>query len=268
MGYVFISSSSKDKDFVARLSTDLAQVGIDVWRDVEYIAPGMSWEEGIKKALAEADAVLFVVSIHSVASAWAIIELELALANESARVIPLVIDDAELPVPLLSIVYVDMRRDYKDALQQLITALPDSVRQTGPIAKGGPQTKGYVFISYAEEDSDIVAELRDFMKDRGYAYWDYQESDRDYHSQMFLELEGVIQDAAATLSLLSPDWKKSQWAVKEYLFSEDVGTPVFLLMVREMGPTLVTAGIPYIDFTRSHEEGFAKLDRELKRKGL
>lgn len=85
---------------------------------------------------------------------------------------------------------------------------------------------------------------------------------------MSLELEGVIIDAAATLSVLSEDWKRSRWTVREYFFSEEVKTPVFLLKAKEMSPTLAIAGLTFIDFTKSNEDGYKKLDRELKRKGI
>ena len=85
---------------------------------------------------------------------------------------------------------------------------------------------------------------------------------------LYLELEGIIQDAVAMLSFLSPDWKRSRTAVKEYHFSSEVGIPVFLLKVRDPGPTLVIAGLPYIDFTQDHAAGFRRLDKELSRKGL
>jgi hypothetical protein len=52
------------------------------------------------------------------------------------------------------------------------------------------------------------------------------------------------------------------------MFSQEVDTPVFLLMAREMGPTLVTMGVPHIDFTADSQQGFEKLDRALRRKGL
>ena len=130
------------------------------------------------------------------------------------------------------------------------------------------KTKGYLFLSYAEEDGDFLEELRNFLKKHKYAYWDYEESDRDYNAQLFLEIEGVIRDAAATLSILSPAWKKSQWTVKEYLFSEEVDTPVFLLKTKELGPTLVIAGMPYISFLKDRKCGFTKLAKELHRKGL
>jgi TIR domain len=150
----------------------------------------------------------------------------------------------------------------------LLKRLPQTVFTSKPVKAQAPKSKGYVFISYAQEDTEFVEALRHFLKERGYGYWDYQDSDRNYHTRLFIELEDVIKGAAATLSVLSPDWKKSQWAAKEYLFSQEVGTPVFLLMARAMGPTLVTAGYTYIDFARDMDGGFSKLDKELRRKGL
>ena len=125
-----------------------------------------------------------------------------------------------------------------------------------------------IFISYAEEDLKFIEALRLFLEDHQYGYWDYGESDRDYHGQMFLELERIISEASATLAILTPDWKRSKWAYREYVFSEEIGTPIFLLRVKDMGPTLVVAGIPYIDFTKDVDQGFERLHHELKRKGL
>jgi hypothetical protein len=123
-------------------------------------------------------------------------------------------------------------------------------------------------LSYAEEDAPFVKKLRDFLAGRKYAYWDYSESDRDYHIQLSSELERVIAEAAATLSILSPDWKASKWAMKEYFFSEETGVPVFLLRVKLVPPTLAIAGLPYIDFVSDEETGFHKLAAELSRAGL
>jgi hypothetical protein len=51
-------------------------------------------------------------------------------------------------------------------------------------------------------------------------------------------------------------------------FSRDIGTPVFLLKIRDPGPTLAIEGMTHIDFLSAHRDGFAKLDAEMKRKGL
>jgi len=130
------------------------------------------------------------------------------------------------------------------------------------------QSKGYVFLSYAHEDSEFVAKLKQFLEEQGYGYWDYEESDRDYHSQLFLELEEAILGSAALFAVLSEDWKRSRWTVREYFFAEDAGTPVFLLRSKALRPTLAVAGMPYIDFEDDESDGFTKLNRELERKGL
>jgi TIR domain-containing protein len=193
-----------------------------------------------------------------------------AVLSHGTQVIPLIVDDQgerDLPPSLAVFQWVDFRSGYDDALQKLIAAL-QSFRKERPLPTSQKKSKGYVFLSYAEEDASFVDDLKAFMAKRGYSYWDYRESDRDYQQDLYLELEGVIADAAAMLSFLSPDWKKSRTAVKEYHFSTEVGIPVFLLKVRDPGPTLVVAGLPYIDFTRDQTSGFRRLEKELSRKGL
>lgn len=111
--------------------------------------------------------------------------------------------------------WVDCRKDYDTALKRLLSALPAAVRQATPVESKKEKAKSYAFLNYAEEDSNFVESVREFLSQRGYAYWDYQESDRDYHSDLDLKLEGIIQDAAATLSITSPHWKASRWARKE-----------------------------------------------------
>lgn len=268
--YVFISYSRHDQVFVRRLTQDLQASGVDVWLDTADIAAGANWQREITAGLTGAEVLLYVASQNSVQSAWVNREVQEVLTMDK-RVIPLVLDDVgakNLPIFLQSIQWVDFRATYTEALQKLLTALPVAMQHEQPIAPKSHQSKGYVFISYAEEDADFIAKLKEFLSGRGYGYWEYEESDRDYHTQLFLELENVIREAVATLSVLSPAWKRSTWTIREYFFSEESHIPVFLLMVKEIGPTLAVAGSPYIDFTRDAKRGFEKLDKELKRKGL
>lgn len=62
-----------------------------------------------------------------------------------------------------------------------------------------------MFISYAAEDGAFVGDLKAHMKGGGYTYWDFRESQRNYQVDYTIELEGVISDAEATLSVVSPD---------------------------------------------------------------
>jgi hypothetical protein len=267
--FVFISYSREDRAFVDRLSKDLRLGGITTWQDTKEIAAGENWREAIEQSLRQASVMLYVASTQSAASHWMTKELE-AVFSRGTRVIPLILDnqgEQELPVFLRDYQWVDFRAGYKEALAQLLAALrPFQAAQ--PVAPAKQKASGYVFLSYAEEDASFVDELKSFLKKRKYGYWDYRESDRDYHQDLYLELEGIIKEAVATLSFLSPDWKRSRTAVQEYHFSIEIGIPVFLLRVRNPGPTLVIAGLPYIDFTEDYGSGFKRLEKELSRKGL
>lgn len=267
---VFISYSRRDNVFVERLTRDLQKEGIGVWMDVEQIVPGANWQKELEQGLEQALVLLYISSRHSIDSNWIKKEITISLSKDR-KVIPIVIDDIgamNMPIELAAIQWVDFRQNYDKAFDSLKTGLIAIVGEGKSIKAKPKKIKGYVFLSYAEEDSEFLAKLRLFLKDHRYAYWDFQESDRDYHAQIFLELEGIIHEATATLSILSPSWKRSQWAVKEYLFSEEINIPVFLLKAKELGPTLVIAGMPYIDFIKDTQRGFEKLARELKRKGL
>ncbi len=290
--YVFISYSRKDANFVETLVEKLRGTDIRVWKDTEEIQAGTDWRAALQDGISKASAMLFVSSVNSIGSEWMAHEMQAFLLS-GRKVMPIVIDDAgeqRMPGALRDIQWVDFRSNYAGAFEKLIDALRDFIdkekivadqaipkvssspvflrKRFASIQKEVRKAKGYIFLSYAEEDAGFAEGLKIFLGEKDYAYWDYNDSDRDYHSQFFLELEGVIKEAFGTLSIVSPDWKLSDWTVKEFLFSEEVKTPVVLLRARDTEPTLIIAGRNYIDFVEDAEEGFKKLDKELERKGL
>ena len=267
--YVFISYSRRDSAFVERLADTLRAAGVQTWTDVESIPAGANWQKEIEKGLLNASVLVYVASKNSVSSQWMDAELQAFLRGQK-RLIPIVIDDegaSHLPVPLRQFQWADFRGDYNVACNKLLEGIR-FLRQAEPIKHPDIKSKGYVFVSYADEDSEFVEPLKYFLGENGYAYWDFRESERNYDVDYSLGLEGIIKDAAGTLSIISPNWKQSQISMQEFHFSRDVGTPVFLLKVGEPGPTLALSGLTYIDFTREREKGFTKLDKELRRKGL
>jgi TIR domain len=267
--YAFISYSRKDEVFVRRLTDSLLGAGVKTWVDVENIPAGSNWQQVLEKALLQSSVLIYVASRHSRSSAWMEHEL-LAVLAEKTPVIPVVIDDvgaSQLPVALSHLQWADFRGDYDRAFQTLLQGI-QFIRQPQPLERAERKSKGYVFVSYAAEDSAFVKELCAFLKKNGYAYWDFRESPRDYSQDYSIELESVIKDAAGTLSVISSHWKKSRISMKEFHFSEEVGTPVFLLRVGDPGPTIALSGMTFIDFTQGHAAGFKKLGQELKRRGL
>lgn len=264
---IYISYSHQDRSIADRIIEQLDQLGVPTWSDRE-IKAGSNWQKEIDRAFDESDTVVFLLSPNSVSSPFSQNELDEALAK-GKKILPVLIrdvDPAAVPQALHSYHWIDLRHGDEQVLKS-IAASTGRASETTPI-KTTRKNKGYVFISYAEEDSDFVGGLKGFLKEKGYGYWDYEESDRDYHSQLFLELEEVILGATALFAILSEKWKRSNWTVREYFFAEEAKVPIFLLRAKQIGPTLAIAGIPYIDFTIDPASGFEKLNRELKRKGL
>jgi hypothetical protein len=267
--YVFISYSREDRSFVERLTANLREAGVRTWTDLENISAGQDWAKQIERGLTEATALIYVASKNSSQSRYMDAEYTAFLAKPR-KVIPIIIDDTgpeNLPLPLRQFQWVDFRGPFEPALAFLLDGIRE-FQSSSPIATAKPKSKGYVFISYADEDAQSVADLKIFLKKQGYGYWDFRESHRDYQADYTLELENIIKNAAGTLSVISPDWKRSPTALQELHFSREVQTPVFLLKVRELGPTLAIAGMTYIDFIKKRKDGFTQLDGEMRRKGL
>jgi hypothetical protein len=274
MAHVFISYSRHDREFADRLVHDLSAAGVKTWRDIDNLVPGVAWEDEIRRAIDAAGAVLVVLTPNFLASEWVLLELEIVQKRviDSIPLIPILyksVDVDTIPRLIANIQWADFATSYDRGLESLLESLrAHRLLHSQPFDTPTPKSRGYFFISYAEEDTSFVSELRDFMAERGYGYFDWQLSDRNYHTQFALELEAKIREASATLSIISPDWKNSKWTLREYSFSEDIGVPIFVLRVRPVEPTLLISGVPYLDFTRDRRDGFKMLDRELARHGL
>lgn len=268
--YVFISYSRQDRQFVERLVGKLRESGIRTWTDLDDILPGQEWAREIENSVVQASALIYVSSQNSTGgSSWINREVNYALERR-APVVPVVLDDEgaqRMPLSLLRLQFVDFRGSFEGAFNTLVAGIR-RLQGSSPVEASEVRSKGYVFISYADEDSGFVVSLKDFMKSKGYGYWDFRESRRDFQADYYTELERVITDAAGTLSVITPDWKRSPTALQELHFSRDVGTPVFLLKVKDPGPTLAIAGFTFIDFTGTKDKGFEILGGELRRKGL
>jgi len=123
----FISHSAKDKPFVRKLASDLVANGVRVWLDEQRILVGDSIPEKIAQGLAESDFFLIVVSQNSVASSWVKKELSNALVHEIERrkvtVLPIKLDDAQMPDSINDKLYADFRGSYDEGLSKLLQSI-------------------------------------------------------------------------------------------------------------------------------------------------
>ena len=126
MSRMFLSYSHQDKPFVRRLATDLVQANIDVWVDEIEIKVGESLIAKIQEGIETSDYVAAILSVHSVSSSWVREELHMALTDQingkRVGVLPIKIDDCELPGFIRSRLYCDFSDDsrYRDAFRKLV----------------------------------------------------------------------------------------------------------------------------------------------------
>ena len=263
-GYLVICNSPEDQKFADRLKSELRAVDIPVWggagdTDSKYVV-------GVAEVIRQASSFIYVCSQYSVKSSM--LKMELAAASRAnVPLIMIAIDrDGFKAVKNThgKVGKVDFCRDYDSGLQSLVELLKGQKETEKGLKPGEVGAVRYLFLSYAEVDTPYMEEVKTWLAKKGYAYWEFQGSNRDYQAGLGFELEKVLLDATATLSILSPGWKQSKWSMKEFIFSQQIGIPVFLLRFQDAGPTLLIADTLYIDFVEDKSKGFELLEKELK----
>ncbi|WP_149243068.1 toll/interleukin-1 receptor domain-containing protein [Dyadobacter sp. 32] len=98
---VFISYSKVDSQYFSQAQKFLKNLErenlIEIWHD-GLLKPGDSWDDAIRRKLAEADIVIFLVSQTSISSAYVEAEIKLALKNSvdrNTKIIPVLLKNCD-----------------------------------------------------------------------------------------------------------------------------------------------------------------------------
>lgn len=132
MSKVFISYAHKDKNIVEKIVSKIEENGHDIWIDDGKLDPAAAINEKIQLAIQDSDYVIVFLSKSSVKSKWVQQEVYEALyqelKNEKTKLIPLKIEDCDLPKAFtktkkFSRLYIDFLTDKKASESQLIEIL-------------------------------------------------------------------------------------------------------------------------------------------------
>ena len=275
---IFVSYARRDHPRVMPIVEAFTAAGLSVFWD-QLITPGEAWESALSRGIASARAVIVFWSMASAQSDFVRHEASYAAIENKVLFIRI---DAEAQIPSIFATYhfFDFTNGGdQSSFESLFVALakhgvklsiaaPAQQIEALPAQSTGTKNRGYAFISHVEEDIPIVSKISEFLKTRSYAYWTYHESDRDYQKPTVLEIEERMTDCALMLTVISPDWKRSEWTQRELAFAREIRKPLFHLRFRNPGPTLAIAGDTYFDFERGEDDAFRKLGLELDKKGL
>jgi formylglycine-generating enzyme required for sulfatase activity len=134
---VFIShATAADADFAHRLAADLKRLGVRVWIAPESIRTGESWVKAIERGLRESSHVVIVLTPAALESKWVEKETDVAIARErkgQIEIIPLIVEECEIPLLLSSYQMISFRRNYDTGLSRLARDLGLSVAPAEPV---------------------------------------------------------------------------------------------------------------------------------------
>jgi hypothetical protein len=124
---IFISYSHVNKKFVDKLAVQLVAHRVHVWLDRWEIHVGDSLLSKVQQAITGASGLLVVLSKASVRSAWFTKELNSGLIRELEEkrivVLPVLVEDCEIPVFLREKMYADFRTDFDGGLRTVLEAI-------------------------------------------------------------------------------------------------------------------------------------------------
>lgn len=134
---VFISHSMADDRLVRRIETAVRDLRYPVWYAETDLPPGDLIVSEVSAALADSDAMVVVLSPRSARSRWVEFEVNAVMAarlsGRDVVVVPVVIEDCDIPASLQGLNWIDMRGDhFGDGLIKLIDRLRQHRLGGGP----------------------------------------------------------------------------------------------------------------------------------------
>jgi hypothetical protein len=127
MAKIFISYSSKDKDFALRLGRDLEAAMHSVWLDEWEIKVGECIVSKISDGIKRADYAVIILTPASVASGWVDREWSALYWSEvqesRIKVLPILRRKCDIPPLLRSKKYADFTKKYETGYLQLLRAI-------------------------------------------------------------------------------------------------------------------------------------------------
>ena len=136
MATIFVSHSSHDDAFSKRLCRDLELIGHSPWIDDIAIRPGDSIISSIQEGITESSHAIVVVSGASIQSGWVNAEWKEkywdAIKNQRIRVIPVLLENCELPLFLRTLRYANFTQSYAVGFAELCLTLRPANRPQVP----------------------------------------------------------------------------------------------------------------------------------------
>jgi len=128
---IFISYNHRDRQFVHRLDGDLRSRSLVVFLDERDIEVGQSITQRVSEEIEASSHLAVVLSTNSINSRWVQREVNSALMiqlsnDKDITILPLILDDCDIPLLLRDIKRADFRESYERGLEQILRVVGGS----------------------------------------------------------------------------------------------------------------------------------------------
>ena len=158
---IFISYSHADKAVVNNLAAHMVKRNAQVWVDTWELNVGDSIIQRVQEAITSSDALLVILSKASVESEWCKKELASGLIRELDEkrvvVLPVLVEDCEIPLFLRDKMYADIRDDFDVGLSSIMDAV---ARVSNPHQSRVESDEGYTDWAMDWGETDGLCNIR------------------------------------------------------------------------------------------------------------
>ena len=229
---IYISSSRRDFDVVSKIKSILHSAGYTYFDDRQSFQPASDFEQTTRAEIISSKVFLCILSGNSSSSAYVREELRLAL-KEKKTIIPIVIDNAKIPVEIKRLRMFPIRLNLNDIasaksilLQEIGKEIENKVLDNSSfVPKNTDKNLSQIFISYKRDDLDMVWSIKDIIeKHTGENCWidlDGIESDAQFANVIIK----AINQAKVFLFMYSSKHTESEdyendWTIREINFAQ------------------------------------------------
>lgn len=120
---VYISYPHENESVASDIASTVRGAGYTVWIGSERLMPGMNLRSEIENAIKNSSVFIPLISRSTSFSRWSGMELGMALSVRGLKIIPIILDDAEIPSGLDEIYFIDASSNMADAKCNLLKAI-------------------------------------------------------------------------------------------------------------------------------------------------
>lgn len=254
---VFVIASAMDKDRVETVSEYLNNNQIQVYT-TSQIRANLIEEDILTEQLTRADCVIVLVT-DNLSSSRAAQRLIASSLDINKPVIPVLLDEVRLPLPLATLQSIDL-------IDKLNTpAISKLIQTVHSYAQPTPEPSNednMIFISYAHSDSNIANAIYNVLGSQGYNLW-MDVVSLTGGTEWQSAIESAIQNCRVFVPLISPESAKSRFLRSEWNYAFAMEKPIIPIRITNAELPLIFSDIQYIQVHESLDVTLSDLRRHI-----